>query len=76
MNEYESKKDNDKCVRVNIYVKCDNKETCGNEVWEKKDYKKNDTCVDVNIFAECKRGEWKKDDTCVEVNVFAECNKK
>lgn len=49
MNEYESKKDNDKCVRVNIYVKCDNKETCGNEVWEKKDYKKNDTCVDVNI---------------------------
>lgn len=47
MAEYK-KDDNSKCVKVNIFVKCDDSS------WRKEDsHKKEDTCVEVNIYAEC-----------------------
>lgn len=55
MNDCECKKDNEKCVCVNIFVKCDKKDAYGNEMWEKKDCLKDDCCVRVNVFAECNK---------------------
>lgn len=53
MNECDYKKEKQKCVCVNIFVKCDKKDAYGKEVWEKKDFNKDDCCVEVNIFTEC-----------------------
>jgi hypothetical protein len=74
--------DEDKCVRVNIYVKCDKNERYHEQSWEKHDYKKEDSCVEVNVYTQCGKDGWRQergpsnDDSCVDVNVYTECDKK
>lgn len=46
----ENKKDHEKCVKVNIFVKCQD------DSWKNE---KETNCVEVNIYAECE--ECKKD---------------
>ena len=72
------KKENDKCVTVNIIAKCDGK----NDNYEDYKKKENNSCVEVNIHVSCYEDrkkcchDKKENETCVEVNIFAECGMK
>ncbi len=78
---FTSKKDNDKCVCVNVFAECGKEGCCDNEDWYEKE-KGNDCCVCINVFAKCNKKDGKHDDhckcdeCCVEINIFAECEKK
>lgn len=64
MNEYNYKKENEKCVCVNVFVKCDKKDHCGKDVWEQKEFKKDECCVEVNIFTECDKKDRREPSDC------------
>lgn len=48
------KKENNKCVCINVFVKCDKKESCSETDWtECKKNKSDNCCVEINVFTEC-----------------------
>lgn len=72
------KKENDKCVTVNIIAKCDGK----NDYYDDYKKKESNSCVVVNIYVSCDEDrkkycqDKKEKENCVEVNIFAECGMK
>lgn len=48
------RKEKDKCVCINVFVKCDKEDSCSESNWaECKENKFDDCCVDINVFVEC-----------------------
>ena len=47
-------KERDKCVCINVFVKCDKEDSRSESNWtECKENKFDDCCVNINVFAEC-----------------------